>query len=106
MTYTPPNWDAVNFILQEYIVPNWDSCYFELVAFPTQYSGLRAQIGSAMQELCLVAAGDGNSDITGRPRISKGGTVYDIYLVETTDADGSAIRIQTPSGIKAIRKKT
>ena len=75
-------------------------------SFPTQYSGPRAQIAGTMQGLCLVAAGDGNPDITGKLRIAKGGTIYDIYLVETTDPEAGAIRIQTPSGVKAIRKLT
>lgn len=68
--------------------------------------GLRSQIGGVVQELCLVVAGQGATGVGGIPKIVKGGTVYDIYLVETTDPNASAIRIRTTTGIKAIRKKT
>jgi hypothetical protein len=59
-----------------------------------------------MQELCLVAAGDGAVGMGGIPKIAKGGIIRDIYLVETSDPDASAIRIKTTTGIKAVRKKT
>lgn len=80
--------------------------YIEYSVFPTQYPGLRAQIAGVMQELCLVAAGDGAVGMGGIPKIAKGGIIRDIYLVETSDPDASAIRIKTTTGIKAVREKT
>ena len=78
----------------------------EYIPFPTQYPGLRIARGGAVMELCLVAAGDGATGMGGIPRIRKGGTTYDVYLVETGDANASLVRIGTTTGIKAIRKKT
>jgi hypothetical protein len=74
--------------------------------FPTQYSGLRIAKGGNMEELCLVADGDGAEAMGGIPKIRKGGATYDIFLVETGHMYASSVRIKTPSGIKAIREKT
>lgn len=80
--------------------------YFGIAEFPTQYAGLRVQTTTGMQELCFVAAGEGATGMGGVPKICKGGTIYDIYLVETTDGNASPVRIKTTTSIKAIRKKT
>lgn len=72
--------------------------------FPTQYAGLRAFYGGSVQELCLVALGDAPSGNV--MKIKKGGTVYAIYLVDTSDSNASPIRIRTTTTTKAIRKKT
>lgn len=74
--------------------------------FPTQYHGLSVQIGGSKQELCLVASGDGAEGMGGIPKLRKGGTTYDIYLVETTDGDASGVRVKTSAGTKSIRKYT
>jgi len=79
---------------------------FGLVVFPIQYAGLRVWIGGAVQELCLVAAGSGATGMGGVPKIRKGGTTYDIYLVEITDGNASPVRMNTTSGIRAIRRRT
>lgn len=73
--------------------------------FPTQYSGLRIAKGGSMEELCLVADGYGAAAMGGIPKIRKGGATYDIFLVETGHMYASSVRIKTPLGIKAIRKK-
>lgn len=74
--------------------------------FPTQYHGLSVQIAGSKQELCLVASGDGAEGMGGIPKFRKGGTTYDIYLVETTDDNASAVRVKTSAGTKSIRKYT
>lgn len=74
--------------------------------FPAQYSGLRIAKGGSTEELCLVADGDGAAAMGGIPKIRKGGTTYDIFLVETGHMHASSVRIKTTSGIKAVRKKT
>ena len=38
-------------------------------------------------------------------RVQKGGTTYGIGVVDTTDPNASRIRVQTPSGVKALRKQ-
>jgi hypothetical protein len=74
--------------------------------FPAQFSGLRAYYGGSVRDLCLVAVADAPSGMGGVMRISKGGTNYAIYLVETSDSNASPIRIRTSAGTKAIRIKT
>jgi hypothetical protein len=74
--------------------------------FPTQYAGLRAFFQSAVHDLCLVAFGDAPAGMGGVLPIEKGGSTYAVYLVETTDPNASPIRIQTTTGVKAIRLKT
>jgi hypothetical protein len=69
--------------------------------FPTQYAGLRYFSGT-VKELCLVALADGSGGL----RIVKNGTTYSAYLVDVTDPNASGVRVQTPSGVKAIRLKT
>ncbi len=74
--------------------------------FPTQYQGLRTYYGGAVQELCLVAAGDAATGMGAAPMVYKGGTTYAVYLVETTDPNASSVRVRTSAGTKSIRKKT
>jgi len=74
--------------------------------FPTQFSGLRTFYNAAVRELCLVAAADAPTGMGGAPRINKNGTVYAVYLVETSDPNASSVRLQTSSGTKAARLKT
>ena len=42
----------------------------------------------------------------GMPVIRKNGVNYAVYLVETSDADASSVRLKTTTGIKSIRLKT
>lgn len=61
--------------------------------------GLRMQAPSGT---VLIAAEIGTP--TSPLRIAKNGVIYGIVLVDTSDPDASSIRIQTNSGIKALRK--
>lgn len=74
--------------------------------FPVQYAGLRFWNGTAVKELCLVVEADATDGMGGVVKIDKNGTVYAVYLVETTDGDASAMRIRTTTGVKAFRLKT
>lgn len=75
-------------------------------AFPTQYLGLRAYFQAAVQDLCLVAEADAPSGMGGVIKVDKNGTLYAVYLVETSDGDASPVRVETTAGTKAIRRKT
>jgi len=106
-SYTTPALNAVNFALTSYTLPTFLSLDFELgdgggPVFPTQYSGLRYFLGT-MKELCLVAVADAPVPSW---RVSKNGTTYAVYLVETTDPNASGVRINTSGGTKAARLKT
>jgi hypothetical protein len=79
---------------------------FPGAAFPTQYLGLRAFFQGAVKDLCLVDVANAPAGMGGIIKINKVGTIYAVYLVETTDPDASPLRIQTSTGIKAIRLKT
>jgi len=97
-------WQSGNFAAS-----NWTASYWwdeNSGGFPTQYSGLRTYYGGAVQELCLVAAGDANTGMGGAPMVRKGGTTYAVYLVDPSDPDASPVRIRTSAGTKAIRNKT
>lgn len=74
--------------------------------FPTQFDGLRFFDGVANSDLSFVAEADAPSGMGGVLKMHKAGTTYALYLVETTDPNASAVRIQTTTGTKAIRKKT
>ena len=74
--------------------------------FPTQYFGLRAYYHGAVKDLCLVAVADAPAGMGGVVKVRKGSTDYAVYLVETSDANASPIRIRTSSGTKAVREKT
>lgn len=73
---------------------------------PTQFFGLRTYYHGAVQDLALIAAGDGITGMGGIPMLRKNGTTYAVYLVETTDPQASPVRLRTTTGIKAIRQKT
>lgn len=83
----------------------WDPAAFG-ASFPTQYAGLRAYYNGAVRELCLVAVADAPTGMGGAPMVNKNGTVYAIYLVETTDPNASHVYHATSAGTKAIRLKT
>jgi hypothetical protein len=72
--------------------------------FPTQYDGTR--LAGSTIVLSLVAEVDAPAGMGGVVKIMKNGTVYALYLVETTDPDASPLRIQTTTGIKSIRLMT
>lgn len=79
---------------------------FDFTTFVTQYLGLKAFFQSAVKDLCLVAEADAPAGMGGVIKITKGGVNYVVYLVETTDPNASPLRVQTSTGIKAIRLKT
>ena len=62
--------------------------------------GLRIRTGT----LTLAIACEPAGTLTSPLRIRKGGSTYGIVLVATTDANASPLRIQTSSGVKALRK--
>jgi len=62
--------------------------------------GLRIRTGT----LTLTIACEPAGTLTSALRIRKGATTYGIILVATTDANASPIRINTSSGVKALRK--
>ncbi len=68
-----------------------------------QLNYLRIRIGSSTYALCLVSNGNGNPNMGGIPHVQRGGTTYDIYLVETNDPYASPARMRTSGGTKAIR---
>lgn len=108
--YTVPALNAVDFALTTYTLPTFVEIDWELLpsgpVFPTQFSGLRTFYGGTMKELCLVAEGDAPSSMGGVLKVDKNGTIYAVYLVETSDTDASSVRIRTSTGTKAIRLKT
>ena len=82
------------------------SSFVGKVTFPVQFAGLRVYYGAAVRELCLVAEADAPAGMGGVIKINKNGTKYVVYLVETSDANASSVRIQTVTGTRAIRLKT
>ena len=62
--------------------------------------GFRVRTG----DLTLTIACEPAGTLTSPLRIKKGDTTYGIVLVATTDANASPLRIQTSSGVKALRK--
>src|SRR3990167_8565117 len=74
--------------------------------FPIQYDGLRAYYGGSVISLCMVAEADAPAGVGGAIKVNKAGTLYAVYIVETTDANATPVRIKTTTGIKAIRLKT
>jgi len=87
---------------QNFVLPS----EVEAPAFPTQFSGFKIQKTGSTIELCLVATADAPTGMGGSIRINKNGTVYALYLVETTDPNASPVRVQTTTGIKSVRLKT
>ena len=61
------------------------------------YKGLKIKTPSGTIQLALVPYGTAQG-----LRICKGGTVYDIRLVDPSDPKASPLRIKTPAGIKAV----
>lgn len=74
--------------------------------FPTQFSGFKIRTTGSAIELCLVATADAPTGMGGSVRINKNGTVYAVYLVETTDPNASPVRVKTTTGVKSARLKT
>ena len=62
--------------------------------------GLRVYNGTQIVAIAAEPAGT----LTSPLRIAKNGAIYGIVLVEPGDANDSGVRIQTSSGIKALRK--
>lgn len=107
--YTAPALNAVNFALVPYTLPDFFDINFELAGgsvFPTQYAGLRTFYGGTVKELCLVAESDAPTGMGGVLKVDKNGTIYAVYLVDTSDGNASSVRMQTSTGVKAIRLKT
>ena len=74
------------------------------LTFPAQYSWLKAYFRAAIQTLSVVDLADapaGNA-----LRIVKAGVTYAVYLVDITDLNATPLRVQTTTGVKAIRIKT
>lgn len=85
----------------------WKDWFFEAGgSFPTQFSGVKVRKTSSTIDLCLVATADAPAGMGGVPKVNKNGTIYALYLVETSDPNASPVRIQTSTGTKAIRLKT
>ena len=109
MSYTVPSLTAVAFALTAYTAPTYMDVGWELLpdlSFPTQYFGLKAYYQGAVQNLCLVAEADAPGSMGGVLKVNKNGTLYGVYLVETTDPNASPCYIRTSTGTKAIREKT
>lgn len=106
-SYTVPGLSAVGFAVAAYSPPTYMNVGWELLlAFPTQYGGLRVFDNGAAFDLCLVATSDAPTGMGGQVRVRKGGVTYAAYLVETSDGDASTVRVRTTTGVKAIRRKT
>jgi len=81
---------------------------FSLIIFTQEISaekgfqdiGLRVYNGTEVVALAAEPAGT----LTSSLRIGKNGVIHGIVLVEPGDANDSGVRIQTSSGIKALRK--
>ncbi len=67
---------------------------------PEEDIGLRMFDGTNI----VTIAAEPSGTLTSPLRIAKGGTIYGIILVDVTDSDASKIRIETNSGIKALKK--
>ena len=75
-------------------------------SFPTQFFGLKAYYQGSIQDLCLVSESDAPGSMGGVLKVNKNGTLYAVYLVETTDPNASPCYLRTSTGTKAIREKT
>lgn len=75
-------------------------------SFPAQFAGLRVFYSGVVNELSLVAFADRPTGVGGALLIQKGGTIYAVYIVDTTDPNASKVRIRTSTGIKSLRLKT
>ena len=83
---------------------DWSASETFQTLFPMTYPGLRIARGGATEDLCMVATGEGVPGMGGIPKVRKGASTYDVYLVEIGDANASTVRIKTATGIKAIRR--
>ena len=115
-TWTFTRYTLYNCTINDPNVPNWittgrtyfgDSSYntrIENFSYTPAVSyvdcGLRIRTGT----LTLTIACEPAGTLTSALRIRKGTTTYGIVLVATTDANASPIRINTSSGVKALRK--
>lgn len=75
-----------------YEIQGWGVNYVDI--------GLRAYDGTGITKIACEPVGT----LTSPLRMAKNGIVYGIVLVPVTDANASKIRIQTSSGIEALRK--
>ncbi len=67
---------------------------------PTPVHGYKFRIPGTTIEVTLVTKGEGQG-----LRVKKGGVVYDIYLVQTTDPKATTIKVKHPTlGIMALRE--
>jgi hypothetical protein len=82
----------------------YDPTQSDVGGFPGQFGGLFVRYGGVSRELSMVALADAPAGA--QWRISKNGVTYAVYLVDTTDPNASAVRIRTPTAIKAARLKT
>jgi hypothetical protein len=108
-SYTVPSLSAVDFAISAYTAPAVMNLGWELLpdlSFPTQYFGLKTYYHGAVKDLCLVAEADAPASMGGVVKVNKNGTLYGVYLVETTDPNASPCYIRTSTGTKAIREKT
>lgn len=104
-SYSAPALNGIDFALTPYTLPTFIGLDFEIGdggPFPTQYAGLRYYHGT-VKELCLVDTADAPLPVW---RVRKGSTTYAVYLVDPSDPNASAIRVQTASGLRAARLKT
>jgi hypothetical protein len=67
---------------------------------PSADIGLKAYDGTGIITIAVEPAGT----VTSPLRIAKGGTIYGIMLVDPSDSSASKLRIQTSSGVKALKK--
>jgi hypothetical protein len=69
----------------------------------TEFDGLKVFYSGVVVDLSLVAEADAPAGMGGVLKINKNGTIYAVYLVETTDPEASNVRIRTSTGTKAIK---
>lgn len=75
-------------------------------AFPTQFAGFKVRKAGVTIELCMVATADAPTGMGGQLRVRRTADTVALYLVETADPNASPVRVQTATGIKAVRLKT
>ena len=75
-------------------------------SFPAQFDGLRVFFHSVVNTLCLVAEVDAPAGMGGVIKVTKGASNYAVYLVDTADSNATPVRVNTTTGVKAVRIKT
>jgi len=76
---------------------------FELRAFgPPDYMDIGLRVFNGTEVVSIAAEPEGT--LTSPLRIAKNGVIYGIALVDPGDPNDSGVRIQTSSGIKALRR--